>query len=198
MNIRRIHRRGVLLALTTGLLVIGSISGAMSLALFGDQEAVNATFTSGSIDLDGVKVDALTLSISPLMPGDSITDDVVVENDGTAELRYAITSSTTDPDTKLLRDALNVTIKTVDVTDPLTPCDSFDGTSLYSGVLGANTAKVGDPTAGAQAGDRTLSGLANETLCFRISLPIGTGNEYSAASAVTTFTFNAEQTANNP
>jgi spore coat-associated protein N len=65
-------------------------------------------------------------------------------------------------------------------------------------VLGASTAAVGSPAAGAQAGDRTLNGLSNETLCFRIQLPLATGNAYAAASAVTTFTFDAEQTANNP
>lgn len=187
-----------ILGLAIGLMLIGSFSAAMSLAVFTDQETVPATFSTGSIVLDDVKIDGLILSISPLMPGDTITDDVVVENDGTAQLRYSIATATTNPDTKLLRDALNLTVKTIDVTTPGTPCDNFDGLSLYTGVLGASTAAVGNPAAGAQAGDRTLNGLSNETLCFRIQLPLATGNAYSAATAVTTFTFDAEQTANNP
>jgi len=36
--------------------------------------------------LDDVKIDALALSTGNIMPGDSITDDVVVENDGTSQL----------------------------------------------------------------------------------------------------------------
>ena len=187
-----------LVGLAIGLTLMGTFSAAMSLAVFTDQETVDGTFTSGSIILDDVKIDGLTLSISPLMPGDLITDDVVVENDGTAQLRYSISTSTTKPDTKALRDALSLTVKTVDATTPGVPCDNFDGTQLYTGVLGAGGPAVGSPAAGAQAGDRTLNGLSNETLCFRIQLPLATGNAYAAATAVTTFTFDAEQTANNP
>lgn len=195
-TITRSRRLAALLAL--GLGIIGTGSGAMTLALFTDQETAAGTFTSGSIVLDDAKIDGLSLSISPLMPGDLITDDVVVENDGTAELRYSISTATTNPDTKGLRDALSLTVKAVDATSPGTPCDNFDGATLYTGVLGASTAAVGSPAAGTQAGDRTLAGLTAETLCFRIELPLATGNAYAAASAVTTFTFDAEQTANNP
>ena len=195
---QNIRGRRRLVGLAVGLTLMGTFSGAMSLAVFTDQETVDATFSSGSIDLDAAQIDGLTLSISPLMPGDLITDDVVVENDGTAQLRYSISTATTDPDTKALRDALSLTIKTVDVTTPGVPCDNFDGATLSTGVLGAGGAVVGSPVQGAQAGDRTLNGLTNETLCFRIELPLATGNAYAAATAVTTFTFDAEQTANNP
>ena len=187
-----------LLGLAVGLTLMGTFSAAMTLAVFTDQETVTGTFSSGSIILDDVKIDGLTLSISPLMPGDAITDDVVVENDGTAQLRYSISTATTDPDTKALRDALTLNVRTIDVTTPGTPCDNFDGTLLYSGAMGAATAAVGSPTQGAQAGDRVLNGLTSETLCFRLALPLATANAYSAATAVTTFTFDAEQTANNP
>ena len=192
----RARRR--LAGLAVGLTLMGTFSAAMTLAVFTDQETVDGTFSSGSVILDDVKIDGLTLSFSPFMPGDAVTDDVVVENDGTAQLRYSISTSTTNPDLKALRDALTLTVKTIDVTTPGTPCDNFDGTQLYSGVLGASTAAVGSPAQGAQAGDRVLNGLTNETLCFRVSLPLATGNAYSAATAVTTFTFDAEQTANNP
>jgi len=198
MNTNTLRGRNRLISLAVGLTLMGTFSAAMSLAVFTDQETVDGTFSSGSIILDDVKIDGLVLSISPLMPGDMITDDVVVENDGTAQLRYSISTATTNPDTKSLRDALSLTVKTIDATTPGTPCDNFDGTTLYTGVLGASTAAVGSPAAGAQAGDRTLAGLSNETLCFRISLPLATGNAYAAATAVTTFTFDAEQTANNP
>ncbi len=198
MNTQTIRGRNRLIGLAVGLTLMGTFSAAMSLAVFTDVETVPSTFTSGSIVLDPVKIDALILTVSALMPGDLITDDVVVENTGTAQLRYAISTATTNPDLKLLRDALNVVIKTIDVTTPVTPCDNFDGTTLYTGLMGASTAAVGSAAQGAQAGDRVLAGLANETLCFRVSLPLATGNAYAAATAVTTFTFDAEQTANNP
>ena len=69
---------------------------------------------------------------------------------------------------------------------------------LAATVLGASGAGFGNPAAGAQAGDRTLAAAANETLCFRVTLPSGTGNAYQSATTTTTFTFDAEQTANNP
>jgi hypothetical protein len=195
---RRRTRRalGVLLLL---LLLIPSIGASyLTLAYFTDQETVTADFTTGTIDLNGTKIDALILTTSALMPGDTVTDDVVVQNDGTAQLRYAMTTSSTNADAKALRDALTLTIKTIDVTTPGTPCDNFDGAStLYNGVLGTSTAKFGNPAQGSDSGDRTLNAAANETLCFRVSLPSGTGNSYQGATTTTTFTFDAEQTANN-
>ena len=86
-----------------------------------------------------------------------------------------------------------------DATTPLTPCDNFDGVStLYNGVLGASTAAFGNPAPGDQGADRVLNAGANETLCFRVTLPSGTGNAYQGATTTTTFTFDAEQTASNP
>ena len=196
---RRRRRRRILGLLLLGLLLIPSIGTSyLTFALFTDQETVTADFTTGTIDLDGVRIDALVLTSSAMMPGDTITDDVVVENDGSAQLRYAMTTASTNADSKALRDALTLTIKTIDATTPGTPCDNFDGTStLYSGVLGASTAKFGNPNQGSDSGDRTLNAGANETLCFRVSLPSGTGNAYQGATTTTTFTFDAEQTANN-
>jgi Camelysin metallo-endopeptidase len=195
---RRRNRRliGVLLLF---LLLIPSVGASyLTFALFTDQQSVTADFTTGTIALDAAKIAGLTLTSSNLMPGDVITDDVVVQNNGNAQLRYAMTTSSTNTDTKGLRDVLTLTVKTIDVTTPLVPCDNFDGAStLYNGVLGTNTAKFGDVTQGFQAGDRTLNGGANETLCFRVTLPGGTGNAYQGAATTTTFTFAAEQTASN-
>jgi hypothetical protein len=79
------------------------------------------------------------------------------------------------------------------------PCDAFDGTSVLAATtLGASGAGFGDVTAGDDTGDRTLAAGANETLCFRVTLPGPTGNAFQAATTTTTFTFDAEQTSNNP
>jgi spore coat-associated protein N len=197
---RRRRRRRLLAILIFSVLLVPSIgTTALSIALFTDQESSSSSFTTGTIILDDVKIDALVLTTSALMPGDSVTDDVVVENDGTAELRYAMTTSSTNADSKALRDALSLTVKTVDVTTSGTPCNDFDGaTTLYNGVLGASTAAFGDPAAGDDTGDRTLAAGANETLCFRVSLPSSTGNGAQGATTMTTFTFDAEQTSSNP
>ncbi len=193
-------RRRRLSGLLIGALAVVSLgAGQLSLALFTDQETVPGTFSSGSVILDDVKINALTLATAGLVPGDTVTDDVVVENDGSVELRYALSTTSTNPDTKALRDVLTLTVKEIDATTPGTPCDDFDGASVLAAtVLGASGAGFGSPAVGPQAGDRTLAAAANETLCFRVTLPSGTGNAYQAATTTTTFTFDAEQTANNP
>lgn len=196
---RRRRRRRRLALILPVLAVVGVGAGQLSLALFTDSETVNATFGTGSIDLDAARIDALVLTSSAMMPGDSITDDVVVENDGTAQLRYAMTTASTNADGLGLRDVLTLTVKEVDATTPGTPCDDFDGaTVLPATALGAAAAGFGDPTAGADTGDRVLDAASNETLCFRVALPSGTGNAYQGAATTTTFTFDAEQTASNP
>jgi predicted ribosomally synthesized peptide with SipW-like signal peptide len=196
----RNRRRRRVLALVIGALGVVSLGAAqLSLAVFSDQETVAGTFSSGSVILDDVKIDALTLSTAGMVPGDTVTDDVVVENDGSVQLRYALSTTSTNPDTKGLRDVLTLTVKEIDATTPGSPCNDFDGVSVLAAtVLGASGASFGNPAVGAQAGDRVLAAGANETLCFRVSLPGGTGNPYQAATTTTTFTFDAEQTANNP
>jgi len=116
-------------------------------------------------------------------------------------MRYAVSSTATNADTKNLMSQLVLTVKTGDSGSPTT-CTGGTGTQLYSGVLSSATSApgtkiVGDNTTGSQAGDRTLAGAASETLCFNVSLPLATTSGYASASTTATFTFDAEQTANN-
>ena len=62
----------------------------------------------------------------------------------------------------------------------------------------AGTNVVGDPTSGAQTGDRTLAGAGNDVLCVQVTLPTSTGNSFANLSTTATLDFIAEQTANNP
>jgi predicted ribosomally synthesized peptide with SipW-like signal peptide len=192
----------MLIGLSIGILASASIgSAAMSAALFTDQRTVNNTFTAGSITLNAANIAALSLTSTNVMPGDNITGSVVVQNDGTSQLRYSLTTSSTNVDTKSLRTVLTLTIKGIDVTTPGVPCDNFDGASIVAATVlfnGTTNVGFGSPTAGSQAGDRVLNAAANETLCLRVNLPSATGNAFQSASTTTTFTFDAEQTANNP
>ena len=169
-----------------------------TLAVFTDSDANGSnTFTASTISLTLNPTSAL-ITYSNMQPGDSVTNSIVVTNNGGSQLRYAISSSATNTDTKGLKDQLVLTIKTIDVTTPGTPCNDFDGTQLYTGDLDSTAGKlVGDNTQGAQAGDRTLNASANETLCFRASLPLATSNTYQGATTTATFTWDSEQTANN-
>lgn len=199
-----INTKFALLGLTA--VSVAGISAAtmFSLALYTDQETDNNTFTTGTIVLDSTKIASLSLTTAALMPGDAVRSPVTVENDGSAQLRYAVSQTSTNADTLLLRDELSLVILTEDTgggafgTDG-DYCDDANGTSVHAAAaLGASSNLVGNPTQGSQAGDRTLNAAANEVLCFYVSLPLAAANSTQGASTTTTFTFNAEQTANNP
>jgi hypothetical protein len=157
------------------------------------------TFTSGSVVISTDHPSTAIVSFSGMMPGDSVgANPLVVTNNGTAQLRYAISSSATNTDGLALKDSLTLAIKTIDVTTPGVPCDNFDGTQLYTGDLDSTNGKlVGDTTQGAQTGDRTLAAAAGETLCFKVSFASSATGPAGAATTAT-FTFTAEQTSSNP
>lgn len=185
------RRRGGALGLLLAALTIVSLGATVSsLALFTDQKAVTANaFTAGTIVL-GVNPATALLTATALMPGDNINGTLVVSNNGTGALRYSMTGSSTNADGKNLATQMTLAIKTIG-----SGCSTFDGTSIYSGTLAS--AAFGSSVAGADAGDRALAAAATETLCFRASLPGATGNTYQGAATTATFTFDAEQTANN-
>lgn len=171
-----------------------------TLAVMTSQATVdNNAFTSGSVTLSTDHPSTAIVSYSGMMPGDSVgANPLVVTNSGSAQLRYAVSSVATNTDTLALKDALTLTIKTIDVTTPGVPCDNFDGTQLYSGDLDSTNGKlVGDSTQGSQTGDRTLAAAATETLCFKVVFPSSATGPASAATTAT-FTFTGEQTASNP
>ena len=184
-------RAGLLGVLAVGL-IAGSVgAGALSLALFTSTAASSGNaFTSGTVVI-GVAPASTAITATNMMPGDTVNGSLTVSNTGTAQLRYAMSSASTNTDAKSLKDQLQLTVKSAG-----TSCAAFDGTSLYSGALGA--AAFGSVTAGQQTGDRSLNAGANEILCFRVTLPTSTGNAFQGASTTATFTFDAEQTANNP
>jgi spore coat-associated protein N len=172
--------------------ILASLVGLGGLSVFTASTANdNNTFTTGSVDISTNPVTAF-LTMSDMAPGDSVTAQLTVSNDGTLELRYAMTTSADNTDALDLRDALTLTIRELG-----TDCATFDGAQLYTGTL-ANGA-IGDPAQGPDTGDRTLPASVGNTedLCFKVELPSSaTGPE--GATTTATFTFDAEQTVNNP
>jgi hypothetical protein len=186
-----------------GLVAVVAATTAGTTALFTDSAPITGNlFTNGTIALSTSPTSAL-VTLTGMMPGDTVTAPVTVTSGATSDaLRYAISATATDADSPAplhLKDQLVMTVKTVDATTPASPCNDFDGTSLYTGDLdGAAGKVVGDSAAGAQAGDRALAGNSSEILCFRVTLPSNTGNGFKLATTTATFTFDAEQTKNNP
>lgn len=199
----RRRRRGLLALLVAGTALISATGATMSLALFTSTGTVGGNgFTTGTIVL-GVNPATAILSSGAMMPGDSVPagvpgQAVTVSNTGTAQLRYAISGTSTDADGKHLNTQLLIIVRQPDG-NAGNSCTLFNGNVLFNAVVPtAGVNMVGDPTQGPQAGDRTLNSGTSETLCFKASLPLGTANAYQGATSTYTFTFDAEQTANNP
>jgi hypothetical protein len=184
---RRARRRGIVALLgAVSLLTIGA--GSISLAQFTDSATSTWAFTTGTIDISTNP--AVLTAVNGMMPGDSSTQALTVTNGGSGDLRYAISVAATNA----LGSALQLTIKTVDGGGG---CAAFTGASVLAATT-LNGAAVGNPAQGANAGDRNLLAGASEVLCLRVSLPLSTANAMQGASSAATFTFDAEQTANNP
>jgi hypothetical protein len=173
---RRRRRRGlIVLLLTFSLASLGA--GLFSLALFTDTDATSPS---------------TLFSVTGLMPGDSGSATLTVANNGSAQLRYAMDSTSTNGDGLGLRSLLNMTITAG-------ACPGA-GAPLYNNALWTDAtthARFGSNAAGSQAGDRILNAAASEQLCFAWSLPLATTTGQGATTTAT-FTFYAEQTANNP
>ena len=193
------RRRGNATRILASLAVLalaGGIFTLSSLALFTDSEDVTGNaFATGTVDLTATPATAVVTATN-MAPGDQVTAPLDVANSGTLELRYAMASTTTED---ILAAELDLTVKL-----GVTTCDdadwTTDGTVLYSGVLGSTGTSLvlGDATQGSDAGDRVLAAGANEVLCFNVTLPLSAGSAIEGQSTTATFTFEAEQTANNP
>jgi hypothetical protein len=132
-----------------------------------------------------------------MAPGDQVTNPLTVTNAGTLDLRYAVTSTTTE---NTLAAELDLTIKS-GVATCTNAGFAGSGTVVYSTADLGNTAGInviGNPAQGSQAGDRTLAASANEVLCFNVSLPLAATNAAQGQTTTATLAFAAEQTSNNP
>jgi predicted ribosomally synthesized peptide with SipW-like signal peptide len=185
---RRKRRRGII-ALLAALSALTIGAGSVSLALFTDSDSSTWSFTTGTIDIESNP--AVLTAITAMMPGDVAADSLTVSNAGTATLRYAMSTVATNA----LGNQLTVEVRAEDLGGG---CGAFTGAVIVAGGTTLNGAGIGSAAQGPQAGDRTLAGGASEVLCFQVSLPFNTPNGFQGATSAATFTFAAEQTANNP
>ena len=180
------HRRRGVLALLLGLTTISLGAGTFSLAVFTDSDASAGTFATGTVDI--VSSPTVAFTVTGMVPGDSTTQPLTLANDGTASLRYAMTAAAPD----LLGGVLTLEVRTEG-----TDCATFDGSAILAATI-LDGAAFGDPGQGADSGDRALAAATSEVLCFRVSLPLAADDTVQGESSSATFTFDAEQTANNP
>jgi predicted ribosomally synthesized peptide with SipW-like signal peptide len=91
------------IAKTAGLLAgVVAVTTLGTMALFSEQSTIGAnTFSTGTIDLTTNPTSAL-VTFANMMPGDVVTNPLVLTNAGTESLRYAVSSVATNADTKAL------------------------------------------------------------------------------------------------
>jgi hypothetical protein len=181
------RRRGRFAALAGLAVLTASLgAGAISLAIFTDTDAVEGgPFSTGTIQIDASPA-TVAFTPQPMYPGDTVSGTINVDNVGTGDLRYAITSSYESGDA-LLAETLQLSIYAgATCTGPVLASGDLDSTTL------------GSPTQGDDAGDRDLAAGADEDLCFEVTLPGSVSDPaLQGVSTTVTFTFDAEQTANN-
>jgi Camelysin metallo-endopeptidase len=182
-------RHGVLAAVWLAVLTLSIGAGTLSLATFTDQAPVDGAFSTGTITL-GLQPATTLVTFAGMVPGDQVEAPLIIADDGTGALRYAMTSVASDVDGKHARDVLQLTV------ERRTGCAGAVLETVYDGPIA--TAVFGDPQVGADLGDRALNGGTSEKLCFRVTLPVDTDVLYQTAATTVTFSFSAEQTANNP
>lgn len=188
---RRKRRRGII-ALLAALAALTLGAGSFSLAQFTDQSTSTWSFTAGSIDI--VTDATVGANVTGMMPGDVVTEDLLVRNNGTQSLRYAMSTTASTA----LGTELRLEVRTQDVNGG---CDDFDGTNVRTVVPVVQTlsgAGFGSNVQGQNTDDRVLAGGAQETLCFRVSLPLTASTTVQGMTSAVVFTFDAEQTVNNP
>ncbi len=101
---------GLVLLSVMAMGLMASLSGIVGFAFFSDV-ATNTTntFSTGTLDVSTSPGSAF-ISYSGMAPGDSVVAGLTVQNAGSLDLRYAITSEATNPDGKGLRAQLDLTV----------------------------------------------------------------------------------------
>ena len=189
------------------LIAIGGLAillGVASQAIWTDTDAVSSNdFATGTLSLTATDSPSPMWNVTAGTPGARETGSVTVTNAGTMELRYAVTGSNVGD--AALPAAMNLRIGLQAGGSCDFPYHNADGTAttltddteLFAGTLDT-AALIGSSAQGSDSGDRTLAASGTEDLCFAVVLPDTAGNPLQGLSTTTTFTFDSEQTANNP
>ncbi len=190
---------------TMGVLV--AVLSLSVLALFTDSDAVGTnSFATGTLSLTTSPTSTVWTAVTDGAPGDKATGALTVTNGGSLALRYAVTGANTDA---TLSAAMNLRIglqvggscdfpyhNNDGTTSTLTDDTELVATTLDTAALIGSSAQGQDATPG--GGDRTLAASGSEVLCFAVVLPDTATSTVAGLSNTSTFTFDSEQTKNNP
>jgi hypothetical protein len=188
---RRRRRRRLFLLLLLALSALPSVTTSIiSVSLFSER-ALLTTDAWAPLPIDVRAEPDMLIEVTGMLPGDQHGGQLTVSNGGADAIRYALVSSSTDPDGRGLRDVLRAWVRSEGE-----GCADFDGSVLYAGPLAS--AGFGDPRFGSQPGDRLLAPSSSEVLCVRVVLPRSAGNDYQTSSTASSFRVVAELAEGTP
>jgi hypothetical protein len=124
-----------------------------------------------------------TLSAHGMAPGDTAAAVMTIANSSRAPMAYGMSIALVSAGGAALARGLVLTIRTVG-----SSCADFNGTTLFDGPLD-------EAAIGSEADGRLLPAATAEILCFRVALPIETGDSLQDAATTVTLAFRAGSTA---
>ncbi|QSE93290.1 hypothetical protein JWS13_34210 [Rhodococcus pseudokoreensis] len=159
-----------------------------------DATATSGTFTTGTIDIRANAVDSYTfgtLALANMLPGESVAQPLVVNNVGTAALKYTM-SATTPAGSPALASQLTVSVYNGGSAGNATGNGMRTGTCSGGALLGQSALAAGGPAPVITA-PQTVAGLNGaQNLCFVAALaPTAPVAVQSQSVGSATFTFSA-------
>lgn len=172
-------------ALGLGVVLSGFVTGTF--AYWTDSATVSGTtFSSGTIDLKVNNLDAVTgyttLTLTTMVPGNSVAGVLTIRNGGTAPLKYTALTTATDTDGKNLRGNLTVRVTGAASVTGTSPSMTCGGTTLSGSGTTLNSSLISTA--------RQLAAGASETLCVQVSLGAAASTALQGATTNVVFTFN--------
>lgn len=176
-------------SLLIGLMTLGTLTGVIqgtTMASFTDRvTSTGNVFSSGTVSIGatGATNNVLTtLSFSNMIPGDTVTAPLTIQNSGTLALTYNLdVSATADSNAQHLSDALKLTIRHQDSSSCTNSGFGSSGDPIYATGLLVRTGLFGS--------NRPIPVSGVDNLCFQVTLPSTVGTAYQAGSATVTFSF---------
>jgi predicted ribosomally synthesized peptide with SipW-like signal peptide len=171
-----------------GLGVVLAIGATGTFAHWTDATTVSGTtFGAASIDLKANNLDTVSgyaaLSLSTMVPGNSVAGVLTIKNSGTTPLKYSALSTATNADTKNLRGSLIVKVTGAATVTGASPSMTCSGTAL----TGSQTTLNGP----LMSTGRVLAAGASESVCIQVQLDPAASTSLQGASTNVVFTFNA-------
>lgn len=190
---QRRHHRSVRARAALGLGAVLLVGVHGTYALWSDEVPVSgATISSGVLDLKVNTLDSVTtytdLSLSGMVPGNTVAGVLTVRNAGTIPLTYHATAAASNADGKGLGAALVVKVTGDPAVTGTAPGRTCAGTALAQ----TGTTFAGN-LVGAPATPRSLVVGASETLCVQATLPSTAASSLQGATTNVSLTFTASQ-----